>query len=86
MSGVLPVRVMVQDVWNEVSLDLPDSTTLADLKRLALQRTRVTRSPDGYLIKYRGAEQQDESVTLAAAGVAPNAPLIVLPRARRPVR
>jgi hypothetical protein len=77
---------MVQDVWNEVSLDLPDSTTLADLKRLALQRTRVTRSPDGYLIKYRGAEQQDESVTLAAAGVAPNAPLIVLPRARRPVR
>ncbi len=86
MNSLLPVRVMVQDVWNEVSLELPANTSLGEVKRLALERTRVNRDPDDYLLKYRGAEQQDESLTLAAAGVVPNAPMIVLPRRRRPVR
>jgi hypothetical protein len=86
MSGGLPVRVMVPDVWDEVALDLPPTTSLGELKRLALARCRVVRDPAGYVIKYRGAEQQDESQTLAGAGIVPNAPLIVLPRRRRPVR
>jgi hypothetical protein len=85
MSDVLPVRVMVQEVWDEVSLDLPATTPLGEVKRLALERTRVRRDPEGYLLKYRGAEQ-DETQTLAAAGVVANAPMIVLPRRRRPVR
>lgn len=86
MSEVLPVRVMVQDVWNEVSFDLPASTSLGEVKRLALEQTRVRQSPDDYLLKYRGAELRDESLSLAAAGVVANAPMIVLPRRRRPVR
>jgi hypothetical protein len=86
VSDVLPVRVMVQDAWDEVKLDLPASTPLAEVKRLALERTRVTQNPDGYVLKYRGAELRDESLSLAAAGLVPNAPMIVLPRRRRPVR
>jgi hypothetical protein len=86
MSASLPVRVMVQDAWDEVRLDLPPGTPLAELKRRALEATRVTRDPGLYLLKFRGAELQDESRSLAEAGVVANGALIVLPRRRRPVR
>jgi hypothetical protein len=86
MSAVLPVRVMVQDAWDEVRLELPAGTPLAELKRRALEATRVSRDPDGYVLKFRGAELTDESRSLADAGLVPNGALIVLPRRRRPVR
>jgi hypothetical protein len=86
MSDTLPVRVMVQDVWDEVRLDLPGATSLAEVKRRALAATRVTRDPAGYVLKFRGAELQDESESLAQAGVVPNGALIVLSKRRRPVR
>ena len=86
MSGTLPLRVMVQDAWDEVQLDLPDSTPLGEVKRQALKATRVMRDPSGYVLKFRGAELSDESSSLADAGLVPNGALIVLPRRRRPVR
>jgi hypothetical protein len=86
MSATLPLRVMVQDAWDEVRLELPDAATLADLKRRALAATRVVKDPAGYVMKFRGAELQDESQTLAQAGLVPNGALIVLPKRRRPVR
>jgi hypothetical protein len=86
VTSVLPVRVMVQDAWDEVLLELPSSTPLAELKRQALEATRVGRDPSGYLLKYRGAELEDESRSLADAGLVPNGALIVMPRRRRPVR
>jgi hypothetical protein len=85
MTPLLPVRVMVTDAWDEVPLQLPVTATLGDLKRQALEATRVTRDPAGYLVKYRGAEVPDQQ-SLAEAGVVPNAGLIVLARRRRPVR
>lgn len=86
MTGGLPVRVMVQDAWDEVMLDLPPATSLAELKRRALDATRVVRNPAGYLLKFRGAELADESLSLSDAGLVPNGAVIVLPRRRRPVR
>ena len=86
MSDTLPVRVMVQDVWDAVALDLTGATPLAEVKRRALEATRVMRDPAGYVLKFRGAELQDESESLAQAGVVPNGALIVLPKRRRPVR
>jgi hypothetical protein len=86
MSDTLPVRVMVQDAWDEVRLDLPDATSLAELKRRALEATRVIHDPGEYVLKFRGAELQDESRSLAEAGLVPNGALIVLPKRRRPVR
>ena len=85
MTGTLPIRVMVQDAWDEVLLDLPSMTPLAELKRQALQATRVVGNPDEYLLKFRGAELEDESRSLAEAGLVPNGALIVLRRRRRPV-
>ena len=86
MSDSLPVRVMVQDAWDEVRLELPSATPLAEVKRRALEATRVVRDPAAYVLKFRGAELQDESRSLAQAGVVANGALIVLPRRRRPVR
>jgi hypothetical protein len=86
MSALLPLRVMVQDAWDEVTLEVPESTALGEVKRRALQMTKVTRDPDGYVLKFRGAELSDETRSLADAGLVPNGALIVLPRRRRPVR
>ncbi len=86
MSDTLRVRVTVQDAWDEVPLDLPSATSLAELKRAALDATRVIRDPDEYVLKFRGFELLDESRSLADAGLVPNGAVIVLPRRRRPVR
>ena len=85
-SATMPVRVMVEDAWDEVRFDLSPATSLAEVKWTALAVTRVTGNPTAYVIKYRGAELGDETLSLEAAGVVPNAPLIVLARRRRPVR
>ena len=86
MSGNLRLRVMVQDAWDEVPLDLSAAASRADLKRAALEATKVTRDPDDYVLKFRGFELFDESRSLADAGLVPNGAVIVLPRRRRPVR
>ena len=86
MSLPLPVRVMVEETWDEVSLQFPAATSLADVKKRALGVAQVPGDPDGYLLKFRGAELLDESRSLAEAGMVPNGALIVLPRRRRPVR
>jgi hypothetical protein len=82
----LPVRVMVLDTWDEIPLELPADTPVADLKRRALEHARVHRPAEGYLVKFRGAELPEGGTTLGDAGVVPNAGLIVLSRLRRPAR
>jgi len=86
MTGVVPIRVMVEDVWDEIRLELPVETPVGEIKRQALALTRVKRDPSHYVLKYRGAELSDETRTAAAAGLVPNGALIVLARHRRPVR
>jgi len=86
MSDTLPLRVTVLDVWDEVPLELSAGASLAELKRKALAATRVTRDPAQYVLKFRGFELQDESKSLADAGLVPNGAVIVLPKRRRPVR
>ena len=86
MSQLLPVRVMVQDAWDEVLLELPATTALAELKRRALDATRVRGAPESYQLKFRGAALDDETSSLADAGLVPNGAVIVMPRRRRPVR
>lgn len=82
----IPVRVMVQDSWDQVTIDLPPTTPLREAKKQALALTHSSGAPDEYLLKFRGAELLDEGRSLSDAGVVPNAALIVLPRRRRPVR
>jgi hypothetical protein len=86
VTDSLRLRVTVQDTWDEVPLDLPPAASLAELKRAALEATRVNRDPDEYVLKFRGFELLDESRSLADAGLVPNGAVIVLPRRRRAVR
>lgn len=82
------VRVMVTDVWDQVFLAVEPRTTVAELKRQALVQAlkRATPPFDDYIVKFRGAQVLDESTTLAALGAGANAPFIVLPGRRQPVR
>lgn len=84
--STIPVRVMVEDAWDQVSLVLPPSAPLAEAKTRALALTHATGAPDQFLIKFRGAEMFNEARSLADAGVVSNAALIVMRRRRRPVR
>jgi hypothetical protein len=84
--SILPLRVTVEDVWGEVLLELSDELPVSEVKRQALELTRIKRSPSDYVLKFRGAELYDESESLAKAGLVPNGALIVLARRRRPVR
>ena len=81
------VRVTVTDAWDQVVLTLPSGASVADLKREALSRALGRPvAAEEYVVKYRGALVLDESRTPAALGAGPNAPFIVLPARRRPVR
>jgi hypothetical protein len=82
----IPVRVMVEDAWDQVTLDLQPSASVADAKQRALALTHTRGMPEEYVVKFRGAEVFDESRSLAESGVVANAALIVMPRRRRPVR
>ncbi len=86
MTDVLPLRVKVEDVWDEVVLELPSATPVGEIKRQALAASHVTRDPANYVLKFRGAELSDESRSAAESGLVPNGALIVLARRRRPVR
>ena len=83
----LMVRVMVPDVWDQVTLSVEPGTTVAELKRLALERARAHpgSAVADYQVKFRGAAV-DDGETLAALGARNNSSFIVLSARRQPVR
>ena len=82
-----PVRVMVTPVWETVPVQVDDNTTVAQLKHEALRAAlKTARDEQAFVVKFRGATVLDESTTLRALGAVPNAPFIVLPARRQPVR
>lgn len=86
-AGCRRVRVWVTDVWDAVSLDVTPEWTVARLKAEALHRaTGRTVDPARYVVKFRGGPLLDESRTLADLNAAAQAPFIVLPARRQPVR
>lgn len=88
MSDRFPVRVMVTPAWDTVDVSAEDAMTVGQLKREALRaalRSSAADDPD-YQVKFRGAAIGDESTTLGALRAVPNAPFIVLPVRRQPVR
>jgi len=82
-----PVRVMVTPVWETVPVQVDDNTTVTQLKHEALRAAlKTTHDEQAFVVKFRGATVLDESTTLRALGAVPNAPFIVLPARRQPVR
>jgi hypothetical protein len=84
-ADTIPVRIMVEDAWDEVRLEFPGTTSVADAKRRALELTHVPEPAEIFEVKYRGALILDEGVSLRDAGIVPNAGLIVLRSRRSPV-
>jgi hypothetical protein len=84
--SLMPLRVTVEDAWDEVLIELPGDAPVSEVKKQALEQTRVTRDPSDFVLKFRGAELTDESLSLSGAGLVPNGALILLSRRRRPVR
>jgi predicted RecA/RadA family phage recombinase len=81
------VRVMVTPAWETVSIQADGTTTVAQLKREALRAALKTAADeDAYVVKFRGAAILDESIPLRTLGAGANAPFIVLPGRRQPVR
>jgi hypothetical protein len=78
---------MVTDAWDNVTVQVDDTTTTAQLKREALRAALKQPALDEreYIVKFRGAAV-DESQTLRALGAVPNAPFIVMPARRQAVR
>ena len=83
---MLPLRVTLLDTWEETDLELPPGTLVSEVKRAALERSGIKRSPADYVVKFRGAELAEAGRTLADAGIPANGELIVLSRRRFPVR
>ena len=80
------VRVMVTSAWETVTVQVDGNTTVAQLRHEALRTARkTTQDEESFVVKFRGAVV-DESTTLGALGAVPNAPFIVLPGRRQPVR
>ena len=85
-TKAMTVRVQVTEVWDTVALDVTPDMTAAQVKVAALASALGRPAdPAGYVIKFRGAAV-DESRTLAALGAPDQAPFIVLPARRQPVR
>jgi hypothetical protein len=81
------VRVMVTPAWEQVPVQVDDTTTAAQLKHQALKAAlKTTENEQTFVVKFRGAQVLDESTTMRALGAVPNAPFIVLPGRRQPVR
>ncbi len=81
------VRVMVTPAWEQVPVQVDDTTTAAQLKHQALKAAlKTTENEQAFIVKFRGALVLDESTTMRALGAVPNAPFIVLPARRQPVR
>lgn len=80
------MRVMLLDTWDEYTVDLPPDASVLDLKREALSRARIGRSPAEYEVKYNGARLDEQAGSLSQLGLPSDAPVIVLPRRRRPAR
>ncbi len=87
VASQLTVRVWVPDVWDIVQLSVTADWTVARLKATALaQATGRELDLAAYEVKFRGASILDETVTLAAIETPDQAPFIVLPARREPVR
>lgn len=86
-TGPRRVRVWVPEVWDVVQLTVDPQQSFASIKAAALDQAVGARArPDRYQLKYRGALMTEEHRTVADADLPDNAPLIVLPANRRPVR
>jgi hypothetical protein len=80
------VRVEVPEVWDVVRIDAPPSEPVLAVKVAALAALEPRGDQAAYVIKLRGFEVLDESLSLAACGAIDGSIFLLTHRRRRPVR
>lgn len=84
---VITVRVQMTEVWDTLRVEAPADTPVAMLKRRALELLVPDAAhPEDYVVKLRGFEVLDESLSLADAGARDGSIFLIHSRRRRPVR
>ena len=85
-GSALTIRVEVPERWDVALLSAAPTASVSDVKRAALTALSPEDEADEYVIKLRGFEVLDESVTLADAGARNGSIFLLTHRRRRPVR
>lgn len=83
----MTVRVEMPEVWDAVRIEATPDTTIAEVKRAALDALYPKALSDGNVVmKLRGFEVLDETATLIDAGAKAGSCFYMSFRRRRPVR
>ncbi len=85
-ASPITIRVEVPERWDVALLSAASTTSVHDVKRAALQFVLPGDVAADYVIKLRGFEVLDESVSLAEAGARDGSIFLLTHRRRRPVR
>ncbi|HEV8363762.1 MAG TPA: hypothetical protein VGQ52_09595 [Gemmatimonadaceae bacterium] len=87
-ADAIVVRAQVPEVWDAVRIQAPRGATVLEVKRRALAELVPDEASDSeeYVVKLRGFEVLDETLSLDEAGVRDGSTLLITGRRRRPVR
>jgi hypothetical protein len=81
------VRVQAAEAWDAVRVECTAENTVRDLKRVAMANLLPDISEqDAWMVKFRGAEVPNETVTLRAAGAQDASTFFLTSRRRRPLK
>lgn len=82
----MTIRVEVPERWDVALIETSPETSVREVKEAALRDVSPDDDAADYVIKLRGFEVLDESVTLANAGARNGSIFLLTHRRRRPVR
>jgi hypothetical protein len=82
----ITVRVEMPEMWDTVRIAASPAEPVVSIKRAALDALCPTDRPEEYVVKLRGWEVLDESVSLTDAGAINGSIFLVTYRWRRAVR
>jgi len=82
----LSIRVEVPERWDVALLSAASTASVADVNLPALRAVSPDDDASEYVIKLRGFEVLDESVSIATAGARDGSIFLLTHRRRRPVR
>jgi hypothetical protein len=87
-ADTIVVRAQVPEVWDAVRIDAPRSATVLEVKRRALVELvpDEAANTEEFVVKVRGFEVLDETISLDDAGVRDGSTLLITSRRRRPVK
>jgi hypothetical protein len=85
-AKALTIRVEVPERWDVALITAAPEASVYDVKEAAMRDVLPEEDASDYVIKLRGFEVLDESVSLVGAGARNGSIFLLMHRRRRPVR